>query len=441
MPIDLNARLLVTAAFVITGLSSANSQGAAQTEITVWQNDKSAAISLTFDDGSPNQFSQALPILNKLNIPATFFIITGDVAGSEYHGKFIGRAVDDIIKGTEDTLTNKDNFFERASAIPFLGYKGTLAYHSDAGSLYEEGKFDEAYHLIDSGYKKARNHEFKVGSSDNEMKHLTWEAVKKYAAQGHEFASHTVTHPRLAVLTEPNLLYELEKSKEEILKQLGEKYIFSAECPYGTEDERVMSYAYKIYPALRNRMPEEFLAELNRSSRIQPGTVEKEYVQWQRGATTKTPLPLMKSWVDTVIAHNNNWLVLVFHGVDGVGWEALPHELLREYFEYIKRHEDKLWIATFADATKYMRERMHATIKAKEASDKITIDLTHSLDKSMYDIALTLRTYVPSNWKQVQVKQEERIQTVSTGINDRGTFVLYQLQPNKGIAELSAKSK
>lgn len=202
----MHTKHLLILALTVLVFSCTNNQKAGETEITTWQNGKSAAISLTFDDGSPNQFSQALPILNKLNLPATFYIITGDVVGSEYHGKFIGRPVGDIIKGTRDTLTNKDNFFERASAIPFLGYKGTLAYHTDAGTLYEEGKPDEARHLIDSGYKKVRAREFKLADSmDEEKKNLTWQAVKEYAAQGHEFASHTITHPRLAVLTEPNI--------------------------------------------------------------------------------------------------------------------------------------------------------------------------------------------------------------------------------------------
>src|SRR5690606_5764448 len=98
-----------------------------------------------------------------------------------------------------------------------------------------------------------------------------------------------------------------------ILKQLGPEHTFSAEGPYGTENERVMEYAHKIYPALRNRMPEPYLEELNRSSRKQPGSFDKEYVQWQRGATTKTPMPLMKSWVDTTAVHDNIWLVLVIH--------------------------------------------------------------------------------------------------------------------------------
>jgi peptidoglycan/xylan/chitin deacetylase (PgdA/CDA1 family) len=435
----MQTKYLFALSLILFAFSCTESQKTGETEITTWQNNKTAAISLTYDDGSPNQFSVALPLMNKLNIPATFFIITGDVAGSAYHGKFIGRPIADIIKGTADTLTNKDNFFERASAIGFTGYKGALAFHSNAGSLYEEGKTDEAYHLIDSGYKKIRNHELQPAvKNDGGKENLTWPAIKEYAVQGHEFASHTVTHPRLAVLTEPNIRYELEKSKEEIGNQLGERYTFSAECPYGTEDERVMSYAYKIYPALRNRMPETFLGEINRSSNTQPGTLDNEYVQWQRGATTKTPLPLMKSWVDTIIVHHNNWLALTFHGVDGIGYEALPHELLGEYFEYIKKHDDKLWIATFAGVTKYMRERMHATVNAKESDKKIMVDLTHSLDQSMYNVPLTLRTYVSDEWKQVNVKQGDKIQSVTADKNDKGTFIIYQLQPNGGSAEISA---
>ena len=145
----------------------------------------------------------------------------------------------------------------------------------------------------------------------------------------------------------------------------------------------------------------------------------------------------MKSWVDTVLKYDNNWLVLTFHGVDGVGWEALPHDLLQEYFEYITSHDDKLWIATFGDATKYMRERMDAKVDTKATDGKIEVNLTHSLDKSMYNFPLTLRTYVPSDWKQVRVMQGGKSQSVAVSNNGQGTFVLYQVLPNAGIAELS----
>ena len=54
---------ILALASISLACSCTNSQRTGETEITAWQNDKSAAISLTFDDGSPNQFSQALPIL------------------------------------------------------------------------------------------------------------------------------------------------------------------------------------------------------------------------------------------------------------------------------------------------------------------------------------------------------------------------------------------
>lgn len=419
--------------------SVVDAQQAGKTSIAKWQDDKASAVSLTFDDGSPNQFSAALPILNRLHLPATFFIITGQVAGSDYHGKFIGRPVADIIRETADTLTNKDNFFERASAIPFLGYKGTLAFHTDAGTLYESGKIDEAYHLIDSGYRKVREHAFEAADSSSKKEHLSWDSVKAYASQGHEFSSHTVTHPRLSVLTEPNIVYELEKSKEDIRNHLGERYTFSAECPYGTEDERVMSYAYKVYPALRNRMPEPFLEEITRFNNALPGSAHNEYVQWQKGATTKTPLPMMKSWVDTVNSYKNNWLVLVFHGVDGIGYEALRHELLQEYFEYIRKNDSQMWIATFGDVTRYMRERMNSQVSFSAQQNNITVQLNHHLDTAMYDIPLTLITTVPRGWKQVVVAQGTKTQVALAKKGDMGNVVMYQAIPNKGPVTITKK--
>lgn len=418
-------------------------QTVGHTEITKWQFGRNTAVSLTYDDGIRTQFSQALPIMNRLKLPGTFFIITGAIPGSKNLGKFIGRPVQTIINETAVTPTNKDNLFERASAAGFLGYAGTIQYHTQAGSLLVSGRVGQAYKLMDDFYAGIRKGEFKPGYSTNdEMANevgLTWDDVRKYAAQGHEFASHMITHPMTPVLDEPNLLYELEKSKEDILNQLGPRYTFSAECSYGIEDERVMSYAYKVYPALRNRMPEAWMTELDRSNRKFPGNFNTEYVQWQRGATTKTPLPVMKSWVDTAVTHDNTWLVLVVHGIDGLGWEALPHELIDEYYRYIKAKQDegKIWVATFGDVARYIRERMAAKVEQKEKSGKIIITLTHSLDKSMYDIPLTLKTYVSSVWKQAAVKQGNKIRKVSAGTDEKGTYVLYQAVPNSGDVELS----
>jgi peptidoglycan/xylan/chitin deacetylase (PgdA/CDA1 family) len=415
-------------------LGWAASDPGGRTEIARWQDDKRAAVSLTFDDGTINQFRVAVPIMDARGLPATFFIITGNVSGSKYHGTFIGRKAEAIVQETATIPTNGQNFFERASAIGYLGYQGTLSYHSQAGEQYEDGQVQDAYRLMDEAYAKVREGAFTRAATPDASEDpggvVTWEALGALARRGHEIASHTVTHPRLAVLDEPNLVYELEKSREELQDHLGPKYTFSVECPYGTEDARAVRYALERYPASRNRMPEPFLDELDRSSERDPATSTKPYVQWQRGALTKTPPTLMKSWIDTVAGHDNMWLVLVFHGVDGIGWEPRTGAELTEYFEYIKSREGDLWVATFQDVAKYLRERAHAKLKAARSGDTIRVTLTHDLTDARYDLPLTLRTAVPSNWPAVEVRQGDRVRRVESVRHGSAASVLYQATPN-----------
>ena len=408
------------------------------TEITKWQYGKTGAISITYDDATINQFRKAIPIMDTLGFKGTFYINTADIPSSRFPPKWIGRPLELIVKETATIPTNRENLFERASALRFLEIDNAIERHNMSGSLFESNRLSESYSVVDKAFEEARSKNATREKSPRLLsgERITWKEIKVFAANGHEFASHTISHPRLAVLDEPNMLYELEKCKEEIQEQLGVEHTFSAECPFGTEDERVMEYAYKVYPALRNRMPEPFLEELNRGSRRSPVESEKEYVQWQRGPLTRTPMALMKSWVDTVLMKDNIWLVLVFHGVDGIGWEAKPSTEHAEYFRYMKGSEDKLWVATFKDVTKYMRERMNAKVKVDKQKAGIRVTLQHTLDKSMYNLPLTLKSYVDPSWKKVRVKQGDRSILAQPVKDSKGWYVLYQARPNMQPIEL-----
>lgn len=405
-----------------------------RTEICKWQGNKNGAVSITYDDGSTNQFRYALPVMEELKLPATFFIITGGIPGSKYHGKFIGRPVKTIIAESAAVPTDAQNFFERCSAAGYLGFKGTIVYHTKAAALYDEGKYAEAFRVIDTLYLYAREGKFKPGYQPCDEvlqeKGSTWADFRRDAVKGYEFASHSVTHASMPALDSANIIYELEKSRDEIRDKLGERYTFSAEVPYGFEDSRVMKYAYKIYPALRNRMPESWLKEIDRASKATPGITDKDYVQWQRGATTKTSLPLMKSWVDTAANRSDTWLVLVIHGVDGIGYEALPHAMLRSYFEYIKHNQTKLWVATFGDVTKYMRERESANVIVASDDRIIRVTLTDTLKSKAYNLPLTLKTYVPSGWKWVFIYQGKYSFTEKPMSDEKGSFVIYKARVN-----------
>jgi peptidoglycan/xylan/chitin deacetylase (PgdA/CDA1 family) len=414
-----------------------------QTEITKFQGNKKGAISVTYDDGIVNQFTIAKPIMDSLALPATFYIITGKVEGSG-KGKFIGRDPKEIISETARIKTDSTNFFERASLIAFTGSSEAEDYHARAGSLFEQGKVAEAHALIDEGYTKIRRGTMKntndVVFHNNAEDTTTWEQYRSYSAQGHEIASHTVTHPRLAALDEVNMLYELEQSKADLLKFIGPESTFSAEGPYGTENERVMEFAHKVYPSLRNRMPEDWLEEINRGSKMTPGESTKEYVQWQRGPVTRIDITQMKAWVDTTMSHDNNWLVLVFHGIENLGWEPKTRSELVEYFSYMKANEPNLWIATFRDVTKYLRERKATQVSTEVSKNAITVELSSSLDPETYSVPLTLKTYVPAGWTSVQLAQSQSNVNLEVQTDEKGSYVIYEVRPESAKVSLKKGS-
>jgi peptidoglycan/xylan/chitin deacetylase (PgdA/CDA1 family) len=100
--------------------------------------------------------------------------------------------------------------------------------HTEAGALFEQGKKQDAYAIVDEGFATARVKAVSNALRPSPEGGITWAEIFEFARQGHEFGNHTVTHPRLAVLDEANLLYELEKGKEELLRRLGSYHTFSA---------------------------------------------------------------------------------------------------------------------------------------------------------------------------------------------------------------------
>jgi peptidoglycan/xylan/chitin deacetylase (PgdA/CDA1 family) len=411
-----------------------------QTRIENWQDGKKAAVSITYDGGTINQFDVALPMMNELGLPATFFIVTGDIEGSQYRRTFIGRPVEEIAaEVTDGAPTTEENFFERAGAVRMLPYREAIDYHTRAGDLFELGRTAEAYATIEEAYAKAQQGDLTplaTGEAENNPDvDVTWDDLGVFAEQGHEFASHSVSHAQLATLDDENLAYELEKSREEILRFLGHRHAFSVEAPYGTENPRVMDKMLSLYPASRNRMPEEYLDEINRWNDADPAASEREYVQWQRGPKSATPLEEMTSWVELAASRDNIWLVLVFHGVEGVGWEPKSAAELEEYFRHIAGRQD-MWVATFGDAAKYMRERMAATASSSRHGEEIRVELTHTLDPDLYDFPLALSTRVPDGWAAVEVTQGDSQKLAPVRRSDGHANVVYRAAPNADVVVL-----
>jgi peptidoglycan/xylan/chitin deacetylase (PgdA/CDA1 family)/pimeloyl-ACP methyl ester carboxylesterase len=424
-----------------------------QTEITKWQDDKLAAVSITFDDSTINQFRIAVPLLNERGLPATFFVITGEIPGSKNPPTFVGRPVMEIIRESATIPTNRQNALERSSMLRYLGEVQRVEIvlknfkPNSAGNLIEKGEFahfdavlaalrqtGETYAVGSKPYMPVRSQE--DGRPAAQQGGLTWDELRKVAAQGHEIGNHLVSHAHTPGLDEANIRYEAEKAEEDLRAQLGPKHTFSIESAYGIHDARVEKILVPRFPLTRNWVSDEFMDGIFRGDPRDPAQMKKPYVQWQRGPLSKTTIEEMTGWIDKSLA-TGTWLVLVVHGVEGIGWEAVPAARLRSYFDYIKAREDRLWVATFQDAAKYARERMKSTVTTRRAGDAIEVSVTHSLDPKLYDLPLTARTTVPPGWTSVQFTQGTTTQRLAVARGGQNSSVMYRVAPNGGPVRLT----
>lgn len=169
---------------------------------------------VTFDDGYEDNYLHAFPVLTALGIPATVFLSTGYIGGERTfwydelarlllaapEGKF-------NLHGLQQTVLLTDDRSQRRRAL---------------NQLLKELKVigDERRRDI------LRQIEEKLGAEtllapSAESRPMTWGQVREMAAAGIEFGSHTVSHPILANLTEPQLRFELQESKRVLEEQLG----------------------------------------------------------------------------------------------------------------------------------------------------------------------------------------------------------------------------
>src|SRR5437762_1266643 len=120
-------------------------------------------------------------------------------------------------------------------------------------------------HVVDASMEKLRQTGVTYALRDSDRPAgdrrytLTWDEMRRHAAEGHEIANHSITHPFMPALNEANIAHELEKSNEDIREQLGVKHTFSVEAPYGIDDPRVRPVVASRFPLTRNWVTDPFM--------------------------------------------------------------------------------------------------------------------------------------------------------------------------------------
>jgi oligosaccharide reducing-end xylanase len=268
------------------------------------------------------------------------------------------------------------------------GFKNcAVSYTFDDGC---SGQFTKAIPIFDQfGYKLTL---FTVsGWTGN------WTNLKNAAAQGHEVANHTSTHPNFGSMTANAQETELTTCNNLINSNISSQKCVTMAYPYCAKGNDALHKKYFIAARgcqgfIEGKTPGDFM---NVSS-----VICGDQGQIKTSANFKTQ-------ADNA-SNSKGWLVYLFHGVDNDGgYSPIPSDTLKKSLEYLKANDSKFWVTTFGNAARYIKERNCALLTETSATtSSITINLTDTLSNNeVFNHPLTIRRTLPEGWTNAAVTQ------------------------------------
>ncbi len=190
------------------------------------------SVALTFDDGYLNNVQNAIPLLLKYEIPATFFISTISLTDQEYIHP--SDYIDVISKSTSESFNINEIRFQRKNGQP-LTNSGTDAYGYITSLNFQ--KFNHTLSNLKQNYPIKNI----LKDIDPELYSLiTSETIAKVVKEKLFTAgSHSHVHVNLNMLSKDELDHQLATSKR-ILEFNTQTVIDSIAFPYGYFNEDVV---------------------------------------------------------------------------------------------------------------------------------------------------------------------------------------------------------
>lgn len=256
-----------------------------------------------------------------------------------------------------------------------------------------------------------------------------WTSFQKAADEGHEIASHTVSHVNFGNVTDSaTQIKELKEAKESIEKNISGQSCMTIAYPFCAPSK--LDYTKKYYIAARHcqgniesKTPKDFY---NISSVI---VGNQGSIKSSSDFNNKVE----------AAAKTNGWLVYLLHGIDNDGgYSPIPTPELRKGLDYLHAKRSDFWVSTFYNVVQYIRERDCATmVEIEVKNDTILAELNDTLDNSIYNYPLTIRRIFPENWTNVKVTQNGNQVITKYNETDGQKYVEFNVIPDSGIIILS----
>ena len=176
-------------------------------------------ISLSFDDGLKSQYDIAIPILNKYNIKAFFFVFT-----SSFTNRIDKLELYKYFRSTQFKTIDKfyKNFFLEINKLKKIDYLSEFKFYSRNDRLFRylrdiilnEENYDSIMKLM------MKNKKFNKKNVSKKL-YFSKQDLKKINKQNHIIGLHSYTHPtNMDKLSYKKQLLEYKKNKQFIEKEL-----------------------------------------------------------------------------------------------------------------------------------------------------------------------------------------------------------------------------
>jgi len=257
---------------------------------------------------------------------------------------------------------------------------------------------------------------------------FTWSMAQTAASYGDEIGSHTVTHTSLDTVSAQQLTNELANSQSTI-----NSHITNESCV-------TLAYPNCAVPN-ENVVAQYYIAARGCSGQLVPSTPPdfmniSSFILGNTGSYTNGAN--INSLADSAVT-NNAWCVYLTHAIDGDnGYSPLSSAALQASVIYMSTNQGTFWVETFGNVVRYIKERNASSVaETANTGGSITVQVTNSLENSIYNYPITIRRPMPANWPAIAISQNGQPITAQLVTVNSTNYVMFDAVPNGGDVVLT----
>ena len=288
---------------------------------------------------------------------------------------------------------------EEYEIAPWYGFKpSAITYSFDDGSPNHLGK---VVPLFDKYNLKASFNLITNVRND-------WDGYKAAAENGHEIASHTVTHSHPKEQDDETQNQEYKESKKLIEKMIGQECI-TLVYPYcEAGNYNIIKNYYISARSCSNKFISSNPDDILNLSSIGIGS----------NTNYKTAEDI-NGLVDKAL-EQKEWIVFLIHGIDNQAYSPFDSFELETHLKYVIK-KDSFWVATFKDISKYILEANSLIIlenKNEDGDIVIEVSTEYKTELTVLDVPVTVSRKMDEKCKKVIIINENDSSKIDVEIKD-----------------------